>query len=38
MRLGLENDLELHKLLRDTVGPNYQGDDEESFFKVFSSR
>ncbi len=38
MRLGLENDLELHKLLRETVGPNYQGDDEESFFKVFSSQ
>jgi cell division protease FtsH len=30
LRLGLENDTKLHDLLKQTVGPNYQGEEEES--------
>jgi cell division protease FtsH len=30
VRLGLENDQDLHRLLKETVGPGYQGEDEES--------
>jgi len=29
-RLGLENDLKLHELLKETVGPSYQGEEEAS--------
>lgn len=38
MRIGLENDTQLHELLRQTVGANYQGEEEESLFKVFGSQ
>ena len=30
LRLGLENDVKLHDLLKETVGPAYQGEEEES--------
>ncbi len=32
-RLGLENDTKLHDLLKQTVGPGYQGEEEESALK-----
>src|SRR5262249_13094202 len=32
-RVGLEDDRELHALLREAVGPGYQGEEEESPFK-----
>ena len=34
LRVGLENDQELHTLLRQAAGPNYEGHAEESFFKT----
>ena len=34
LRVGLENDQELHNLLREAAGPNYEGHSEESFFKT----
>jgi cell division protease FtsH len=36
-RLGLENDAELQALLRDAVGPSYQGEEEESPLKSIYS-
>ena len=36
VRTGLENDQELHRLLRDTA-PGYQGEEEESTLKGMSS-
>jgi cell division protease FtsH len=32
-RVGLEDDRQLHELLREVAGPNYQGEEEESPFK-----
>ncbi len=37
MRLGLENDQGLHTLLKEVVGPGYQGADEEWPFKGVAS-
>src|SRR5262249_40737281 len=37
LRLGLEDDAKLHELLRETVGPAYQGEEEESALKGFYS-
>jgi cell division protease FtsH len=34
LRIGLENDQELHTLLRQAAGPGYEGREEESFFKT----
>jgi cell division protease FtsH len=36
-RLGLENDLKLHDLLKQTAGPTYQGEEEESAVKGVTS-
>ena len=33
MRIGLEDDAKLHELLRDAVGPAFQGEEEESALK-----
>jgi cell division protease FtsH len=37
LRLGLENDLDLHKLLKATAGPAYQGEEDDSGFKSLMS-
>ena len=34
LRIGLENDQELHALLKQAAGPGYEGREEESFFKT----
>jgi cell division protease FtsH len=34
LRIGLENDQELHTLLKQAAGPGYEGREEESFFKT----
>jgi cell division protease FtsH len=34
LRTGLENDQELHALLKQAAGPGYEGREEESFFKT----
>jgi len=33
LRVGLESDLDLHELLKETVGAGYQGEDEDSGLK-----
>jgi cell division protease FtsH len=33
LRVGLESDLKIHDLLKETVGAGYQGEDEESGLK-----
>jgi cell division protease FtsH len=35
-RTGLENDQELHRLLREAAGPNYQGEEEDAGMKGFA--
>jgi cell division protease FtsH len=36
-RTGLENDQDLTRLLRETVGGGWQGEEEESFLKSFAA-
>jgi cell division protease FtsH len=36
-RIGLESDFQIHDLLKQTVGPGYQGEEEESAVKGVSS-
>jgi cell division protease FtsH len=33
LRLGVEDDPDLHRLLKERVGPDYRGEEEESAFK-----